>query len=218
MHFEILVEDRSGKAMLDLLVPKIIGKDDSFSVIAYKGVGRIPSGLKSPKDASRRILLENLPKLLGGYGRQNWPPGYGAVFVICDLDDKCLKSFRNELLALLDRCNNKPEVTRFCIAIEEGEAWLLGDIKAIKTAYPNAKSAVLEAYKPDSICDTWEQLANAVYKGGARKLSERGWQVEGAEKANWARSITPHMDLTGNQSPSFNYFRNKLIELAANVE
>lgn len=218
MHFEILVEDQSGKAMLDILVPKMIGKDDSFNVIVYKGVGRIPAGLKSPKDASRRILLDSLPKLLGGYGRQNWPQGYGAVFVICDLDDKYLKSFRNELIDLLERCSHKPEVTRFCIAIEEGEAWLLGDVQAIKAAYPNAKSAVLASYKHDSICGTWEQLADATYKGGARILAERGWQTIGAEKTAWAQNITPHMDVTNNQSPSFNYFRNKLIELAEYVE
>ena len=30
MHFEILVEDRSGKTMLDLLIPKIIGDQHTF--------------------------------------------------------------------------------------------------------------------------------------------------------------------------------------------
>ena len=37
MHFEILVEDQSGKVALDSLVPRIIGLNHSFKVISYKG-------------------------------------------------------------------------------------------------------------------------------------------------------------------------------------
>jgi len=42
MHFEILVEDQSGKKALDILVPKIIGDRHTFKIRAYKGIGRIP--------------------------------------------------------------------------------------------------------------------------------------------------------------------------------
>ena len=31
MHFEILVEDQSGKKALDILIPKIIGDDHTWS-------------------------------------------------------------------------------------------------------------------------------------------------------------------------------------------
>ena len=68
MHFEIVVEDQSGKKALDILIPKIIGNQHSFEVHAYKGSGRIPRNLKSSTDASRRILLDQLPKLLRGRG------------------------------------------------------------------------------------------------------------------------------------------------------
>jgi hypothetical protein len=216
MHFEILVEDQSGKAMLDILVPRIIGREHTFDVKAYKGIGRIPQKQNKAVDASKRILLDNLPRLLAGYGK-SWSIGYGAVIVVCDLDDKCLKTFRAELLAILHASNPAPE-TRFCIAIEEGEAWFLGDSQAIKSAYPKAKASVLDAYKPDSICGTWEKLADAIFKGGAKMLVAQGWQTVGAEKSAWANNIAPHMNLTDNQSPSFSYFRNKLIELAENVE
>ncbi|MBL6985625.1 MAG: hypothetical protein ISR72_01065 [Methylobacter sp.] len=158
------------------------------------------------------ILLSNLPRLLAGYGR-SWQGYPAVVIVVCDLDDKCLKSFRDELIGLLNSCNPRPE-TRFCIAIEEGEAWFLGDISAIKQAYPKAKDAVLNTYVSDSICGTWERLADAVYKGGSQGLSRLGWQTVGAEKSEWAGKITPHMDLDNNTSPSFNYFIGKLRELA----
>ncbi len=217
MHFEILVEDRSGKTMLDLLIPKIISDQHTFEVYAYKGVGHIPKNLRISTDARKRILLDQLPKLLRGYGRTfaGYPPNYpAAVIVVCDLDDKCLKAFRQELFAVLNACNPKPE-TRFCIAIEEGEAWLLGDIPAIKAVYPNARDNVLSRYENDSICGTWELLADAVSSGGSNGLKNRGWQVVGREKSVWAEKITPHMNVDDNASPSFRYFRGKIRGLAA---
>lgn len=214
MHFEILVEDRSGQKMLDILVPKIIGADHTFKVIAYKGVGRIPKK-NAGVDASKRMLLDNLPRLLKGYGK-SWPNYPAAVFVVCDLDDKCLKTFRQELYAVLNACNPRPE-TRFCIAVEEGEAWLLGDTPAVKTAYPRAKDWVLNTYVNDSICGTWEYLADAIYTGGSAALSAKGWQAVGAEKSQWAEKITPHMDVENNASPSFIYLQKKLLALAASV-
>ena len=215
MHFEILVEDPSGKKALDILMQKILGNQHTFRVMHYRGVGRIPRNLRSRTDAGKRILLDQLPRLLRGYGRTfagyhaNYP---AAVILVCDLDDKCLKTFRKELLDVLNTCNPRPE-TRFCIAVEEGEAWLLGDIAAIKTAYPKAKDDLLDRYENDSICGTWELLADAVFFNGSRALKKRGWQAVGMQKSAWAENIAPHMNVDANASPSFQYFRDKLRDL-----
>ena len=215
MHFEILVEDQSGKTMLGTLLKKIIDKPHTSEVKAYKGIGHIPKNLTSSTDARKRILLDQLPRLLRGHGKTfaGYPPNYpAAVIVVCDLDDKCLKAFRQELFAVLNACNPKPE-TRFCVAIEEGEAWLLGDIPAVKAAYPNAKDSVLSRYENDSIRGTWELLADAVSSGGVSGLKKKGGQV-GREKSVWAEKITPHMNVDLNASPSFRYFREKVRGLA----
>ena len=215
MHFEVLVEDLSGKKALDILIPKIIGDQHTFRVIEYRGIGHIPKNLKSSTDASKRILLDQLLRLLRGYGKtfagypENFP---AAVIVVCDLDDKCLKVFRQELFRVLNACNPRPEA-RFCIAIEEGEAWLLGDIPAIKTAYPNARDNVLNGYTNDAICGTWELLADAVFQGGATGIKKRGWRAVGREKSVWATRIAPNMNVNNNKSPSFCYFRQKIQEL-----
>ena len=147
MHFEILVEEQSGKTALDILVPKIIENAHTFRVHSYKGIGRIPKNMRDANDASKRILLENLPKLLKGYGRTfaGHSGCEAALILVCDLDNKCLKAFRKDLFRILNGCNPQPE-TRFCVAIEEGEAWLLGDLSAIKIAYPKAKEAILNSY------------------------------------------------------------------------
>jgi len=215
MHLEILVEDQSGKKALDVLMPRIAGQGHTFTVHPYKGIGRIPKNMRDTDMASKRILLDCLPKLLKGYGKTfaNYPEDYAAaVVLVCDLDDRCLKAFRAELYAILSACNPQPE-TRFCFAIEEGEAWFLGDLHAVRNAYPGAKQAVLADYVNDSICGTWEVLADAVYPRGAAALSARGWQVVGAEKSKWAERISPEMDVENNLSPSFCYFRGKLREL-----
>lgn len=213
MHFEILVEDISGKMALEILVPKIINTEQhTFNIHSYKGIGHIPKNLTSTSDPKKRILLDQLPRLIQGYGKTlSYSPA--VLIVICDLDDRCLSAFRKELLELVNFCNPKPK-TQFCIAIEEGEAWYLGDLTAVKAAYSNAKQAVLNSYTNDNICGTWEKLADAVYSGGVQKLSKLGWQGIGKEKATWAERISPLMDIDNNQSPSFCYFRDQLRHLS----
>ena len=215
MHLEILVEDQSGKKALEILIPKLITPEHTFTIHMYKGIGRIPKNLGGTSDASKRILLTELPRLLKGYGKTfaNYPSDYpAAVILVCDLDDKCLLDFRAGLDSILNACDPMPE-TRFCIAIEEGEAWFLGDINAIKSAYPGAKEDILNSYVNDSICGTWEKLADAIFPGGADVLSSKGWQAIGTEKSIWAEKITPYMNIDNNQSPSFNYLRTKILEL-----
>ena len=216
MHFEVLVEDSSGKRALDILFPKIVSDRHTFKVTEYRGIGRIPRNLKSSTDARNRLLLNQLPRLLKGYGKAfaGYSADYpAAVVLVCDLDDRCLKTLRQELFDVLNACNPKPE-TRFCIAIEEGEAWLLGDVPAIATAYPNAKLDILKRYKNDSICGTWEVLADAVFTGGSGALRSGGWQAVGREKSEWSERIAPLMDVENNASPSFQYFRKNVRELA----
>ena len=86
------------------------------------------------------------------------------------------------------------------------EAWVLGDRDAILKVYPKAKVQSLQAYRQDSVCGTWEVLADAVYPGGAKKLKEQGFRAIGLEKHRWASNIGPHLNLDSNQSPSFNKF------------
>lgn len=218
MHIEFLIEDISGKKMLEQLVPKILPATCTYNIHGYKGVGgKIPSGFKNNPDVARhRILLDNLPRLLAGYGKTF--RGYGndyqaAVVVICDLDCRDKTSFEFELANLLSHCTTPP-TTSFCLAIEEGEAWFLGDQAAIKQAYPHCKTTVFYDYEQDSICGTWEKLADALYSGGSASLSAKGYQAIGKEKYEWAKRITPYMDIDKNQSPSFCSFRDTVRKLA----
>jgi hypothetical protein len=211
-HFQILVEDSSGEALLEHIVPKIIGESNSYEIKHYKGIGRIPTGLKPGSDPKKRILLDQLPRLVSGYGSvlSRYPETYPAVLVIvCDLDRRCLKEFRDSIMECIHRCINRPE-TILCLAVEEGESWLLGDTEAVVSAYPRARTEILDSYIPDSICGAWEVLANAVHAGGSKELMALGYQAVGCKKHEWANAIGPLIDLDRNKSPSFKYFVEKL--------
>ena len=154
MHFEILVEDRSGEIALKHLVPKILPKEHTWGIKSYKGIGHLPKDLKPNSDPVKRAFLNQLPRVLQGYGKtyshraKDYPV---AVIVICDLDDKNREEFLTELKGVLQACHPQPPFARFCLAIEEGEAWLLGDMSAITTAYAQAKLPVLKNYQNDAI-------------------------------------------------------------------
>lgn len=217
MHFEILVEDASGKIALDEIVKKILGSHSdphTWRIIAYKGIGRIPKGLRGKSDPRKRILLDRLPNILMGYGR-SLDKVNNCLVVVVDLDDKNCMKFKKELLEVLQKCKPAP-LTKFRFAIEEIEAWYFGDRKAILNAYPGANTRILDSYHQDSICGTWEKLADAIYPGGSRALQKAGWPRPGEEKCNWARRIAGHIDIEKNKSKSFQAFRDCLLILANN--
>lgn len=212
MHIEVLVEDSSGEKLLAQLLPQILGEQGephTWRLKAYKGIGRIPHGLVAKADPAKRILLDQLPRLLQGYGKT---PGIDAVVVVLDTDRRNCAEFLRELKALVKRCNPAPH-TVFRLAIEEMEAWYLGDRVALLKAFPRAKRDVLDRYVQDSVCGTWELLADAVHAGGAAAIKKVGWPLPGQLKHEWAEKIGPCMVLHQNASPSFGKFRDGLSKL-----
>lgn len=214
MHIEILVEDASGAKLLESLLPKLFGeqgKPHTWRVHAYKGIGRIPKNLGAGGDPAKRILLDQLPKILRGYGKT---PGIDAVVVVLDSDRRDCVDFLAELKALAAGYNPVPN-TLFRIAIEEMEAWYFGDQQALTTAYPKAKIDVLQCYQQDSVCGTWEKLADAIYPGGSTAIKKAGWPLPGQVKYEWAEKIGPLLDPDRNISPSFGKLRDGLRRVVA---
>ena len=99
MHIEIIVEDSSGARLLEVLLPRILGEQGephTWRLHAYKGIGRIPQGLVTKDDPSKRMLLNQLPKLLRGYRKTH---GIDAVVVVLDTDKRDCVTFLAELKA-----------------------------------------------------------------------------------------------------------------------
>lgn len=222
IHIEFLVEDASFEKFLmkfmniDSIQRKIREKDISYNVHSYRGLGNVIN-ISSSKEISifkQTTLLGNLKKLIKGYNR-TFAPSQDQIdyriMVVCDLDDKQETDFRSTLDNLLKECDNSLHVC-FSFAIEELEAWFLGDINAIQKAYPNVKLQILQSYVNDSICGTWETLAKALEIDVA-ELKKNSYSLIGNLKCTWAENITPYMNIDNNLSKSFNIFMTKIKEL-----
>ena len=215
MHLEVLVEDLSGRRALEHILPKILDPSvHSWRVIEYKGIGHIPKGLNPSSSPRHRILLDQLPRLLKGYGKSlKSYGGDAAVVVVVDADRANCTTLKAAMMAVLGRCRPPPQ-TKFRIAVEEMEAWYLGDLDAIAAAYPRHNRTALRNYEQDSVCGTWEVLAEAVHEGGAAALTRQGYPLVGIAKSEWATRIGPAMNPARNRSPSFRTFAHGLRDLA----
>ena len=207
MHFQFLIEDKSGRTLIELLMEKVKAEHPDVTC-DYKAFGGIGGFTKknTVKETKNGKLLNDLTTYLAGYNRSLVGID-AAVFVMLDNDDRDPAAFREELESVArSRMITIDHV--FCVAIEEMEAWLLGDEEALLRAYPNAKIAALRAYEQDSICGTWEVLAGVVYPGGYKKMRKDhpAYTGRGKIKSEWAQNIGIFMDIHNNQSPSFNYF------------
>lgn len=215
MHLEFLVEDKSGSRLLAHLIPRVIGSNGrphTYRIHSYRGIGTIPGNLRPKTDAYKGILLDNLSKILMGYAKT---PGIDAIVVVLDSDRKDCRVFL-DLLTDLAAKSGAPN-TLFRMAIEEMEAWYLGDVEAIKTAYRNAKVNVAKSYVQDSVCGTWELLADMLHPGGRRAIEKSGWPLPGQLKVEWADAIGPHLDPSRNSSPSFAKFVAGLQRVTASA-
>lgn len=207
MHFQFLIEDQSSAVLIEILMQKIVlaHKNITFSCKFFKGIGGFTKK-NTVKETKNGKLLDDLATYLRAFNKklQNIP---AAIIVVLDNDTRDTSIF----LAELNRVAQQNMIDAdhvFCIAVEEVEAWLLGDENAIVAAYPSAKLQQLRGYVQDSICGTWEILADVVYPGGVYKLKKNcPTYIEiGNCKSEWAGKIGVHMNMAHNHSPSFNYF------------
>ena len=211
MYFQFLIEDESGKKLVDAIMQKIQTKyaNVTYKCTAFKGIGGFTKK-NTIKDTRTGKLLNDLTTYLKGFNR-SLAHIDSAVVVVLDNDNRNSEEFKDELNNVI--INNAISLDHiFAVAIEEMEAWLLGDKDAILAAYPNAKKSVLSEYVQDSICGTWEVLAAAVYPGGLTKMLKEcpTYREKGTVKSEWAEKIGAFMDISNNNSPSFNYFINEI--------
>lgn len=211
MHFQCLIEDLSGRILVEHVMDKLKKEGYEFTVDskAFQGIGGFKSTGKA-KEIKTNKLLNDLLIFLKGFDK--YFLGYDAcIVVVLDNDERDIEEFQEQL--------NRQAVYAmisvdhvFCVAIEEMEAWLLGDREALFQAYPKARESKYKEYRQDSICGTWECLADVVYKGGLKKFKKDcpTYREIGKCKAEWARAIGQYMNLDANASPSFNRFVSEL--------
>ena len=209
MHFQFLIEDMSGGILIKRVMEKLVTMHPEITCDykTFHGIGGFQKKW-SPNIAKTQKLLNDLPIFLRGYDKSLNVPGYeAALIIVLDNDRNEPAEFRKKLEELAKAQMISIDYV-FCVAVEEIEAWLLGDRNALLTAYPNARISVLNEYEQDSICGTWEKLASAIYPGGLAKFRKdnKTYRDIGKQKCEWAQKIGEHMDVHRNCSPSFRYF------------
>lgn len=203
MRLHILVEGPSEAAFLRRWFPRFLPQH-ALTVIQHRGKGRLSAQPDLKPDSKREGLLDQLPAKLRAYGR-TLDPSTDRLLVFLDLDDDSCLDLKKRLLAVLEACDPKPTVL-FRIAIEELEAFYLGDPAAIRRAYPQAKPQRMRHYAQDSVCGTWEVFRDVI---GAT------WE----DKVEWAERMGLHLGTSwhggdANRSPSFQQFCQGLLRLA----
>ncbi|MEI2764693.1 MAG: DUF4276 family protein [Dermatophilaceae bacterium] len=192
-HIEVLVEEQSMARAMGHLLPAILGDRVTYEVRTFNG---------------KQSLLRKLPSRLRGYA--NWVGETKRVIVILDRDgDDCvelkekLDGFAAEAgMSTVSVTGSRPGQVINRLAIEELEAWYLGDVAALRAAYPRVPSSLGERAKfrdPDAV------------KGGTaealeRVLKDAKYHQAGLEKLALADAVGPHMTLDGNRSRSFQKF------------
>lgn len=198
-HIEVLVEEPSAEAALQILLPKMLA-DATFAIHAFPC-----------KDA----LLMRLSGRLRGYA--TWIPDDWRIVVVVDRDGENCAKLKKRLEAMAAEAGlatkSKPG-KRFSVvnrlAIEELEAWYFGDWEAVMRAYPKINPNIPSqgAYRrPDEIKGgTWEAFE--------RVMKRAGYFKTGLRKIELARAVAKHMDPSRNGSPSFCALRDALTEMA----
>ncbi len=191
MHIEFLVEEPSMEMALKFIVPKIIGSQHTFSIHNFQG---------------KKRLLKQLSKRMQAYA--NFLPSDSRIVVVVDRDnDDCKKLKQKLCTASHVVIEKKGNVVLHRIAIEELEAWFLGDIQAIRREYPKVPANLDNKKKfrdPDAIKGgTWETLD--------KLLKDYGYQ--GLFKTQFAQRIAPNMNVENNRSKSFQVFRDGMRKI-----
>ncbi len=211
MHYEILVEGQCELTALSILMSNILGEygdRNTWKIHKHQGIGAIPANIErvNPND---RSLLGQLPAKIRAYDKAY--DSNRVTIVLMDLDGCDQDEVLADLEALIP--NGSDLNIRFCFAVEELEAWFLADKNSILAAYPNASEDIHNTYIQDSICGSWEVLGR-VLKSNVASLPKRDRRVL-MEKCEWAKKISPHMNIEQNLSPSFEAFKNNLLEFTA---
>jgi hypothetical protein len=197
---EFLVEEFSMEVALRALVPRLRPDlSSSFDVHAFDG-----------KDQ----MFARLPGRLRGYA--HCLPDNGRVVVVVDRDDDDCRQLKARIEEMASkaglRVKTSAAASRFDVlvglAIEELEAWYLGDVDALVAAYPGLPATLGRKARfrdPDGISNASRVLE--------RHLQRAGHFRSGLRKVELARAVVPHMKPALNVSASFRAFRDGVLSL-----
>ncbi len=186
------------EAALRVLLPKI-RPEIEFDIHAFQGVND---------------MLTKLPNRLRGYA--GWIPKEYRLVIVRDEDRKPCAKLKADIANMIVKAGLKPKIGKASgfnvltrIAVEELEAWLLGDVPALCATYEGVAKNIgnRRGFRDVDEIDggTWEALE--------RVLQKAGHFLNGLPKIQVAREVAANMDPSKNTSKSFQVFRDGLRAL-----
>lgn len=189
------------EAFLSELLPRILGAGVTYKLHNF---------------GSKQALLKKLRPRLMGYSE--WITADYRIIVLIDEDREDCKALKQRIIDDIEGAGltHKSAVAQGApfqcaarIVVEELEAWLLGDVAAVREAYPRVPASLASKAgfrDPDAIRGgTWEAFE--------RILQRAGYYKTGLPKVEVATNIAPHVDPGRNTSKSFIVFRDLMMGL-----
>lgn len=197
MQLYFLLEEESAQAALQILLPRLLPAHYQFRFRPFEGC---------------YDLLKQLPAVLRAYKSRLEQPGQQDLRVVVLVDADGIAERRMQaleqaatdagLLTYAQAAGQRPFYVVNTLAVQELEAWFLGDPLAIRTAYPRTRPHHFD--NPDTVAEAWETLLRVLQKADPKATKA---------KVRWAETIAPYLDIEQNNSPSFQYFRQCLASL-----
>lgn len=197
MQLEFLLEEESAEAALRALLPRLLPAGHTCRYRVHAGC---------------QDLLKHLPALLRGYAQRLAHADQTDLRVVVLLDADAHGVARKQALeaaaaaaGLATKTTAAPGTVFHVlnrVAVQELEAWFLGDQAAVQAAYPRIRPHHFKGLtrNPDTLLKSSQTLLQLLQKGGEFRA--------GARKIAWASAIAAHLSLdpVANASPSFRCF------------
>ncbi|HYI03062.1 DUF4276 family protein [Hyalangium sp.] len=200
MIIHALVEGPSERALFSSWMPRVLS-GHTVRVYPHQGKGRLPTKLTKKPDPKHRGLLDQLPAKLAAFQASS-DHNDEAVLIVVDADADDWVELISEISSVAKKLAPNLRVL-VKVAVEETEAFYLGDLRALERAYPDANMKAARDYTPDSICGTWEIFGRIIGDDGGNKVA-------------WAEAMGPRLTTNAakSRSPSFKDLCSALSKLA----
>ncbi len=174
----IFTEETSAKNVFEVLLPKILPESIFFRIYPHQGKQDLEHALKTSLPSISRI------------------PG-AKILITRDQDSSDCKEVKAEILELVgENCRCDFLIRIVC---KELESWFLGDLEAVKYAYPRFKP---EQYVNDALFRNVDKIANPDQT--LLRIIPELKNHETLPKLAVSEAIAPYLNITSNVSRSFN--------------
>lgn len=186
----VFTEEPSAKNVFESILPNILPKDVNFRIYPHQGKQDLEKAIKKAIPTISRI------------------PG-SRILITRDQDSGDCKEIKQNIIELID---DKCECDYFVrIVCRELESWFLGDLHAVKKAFPRLNP---EQYQTKADFRNVDKIVNA--NKYLLKIIPEYSDRDNLPKLEASESISKHFNLSKNTSTSFNHTISAIKKLVSN--